>query len=144
MVVCRNVGMYLQANLVWSYRTLGEYSTEQFRHPLSPQNIRFISLGIFCMTTSRSGTLYSSWESSVGQRPDSLYLHTGWSASGLSCVPGDALLTHASSPPFLSTHLRSNKKKFVNYKQRALPNTDIPVPLSRLYLCTPLHTYEHY
>ena len=37
---------------------------------------------------------------------------------------------------FLSTHyLRSSNKKFVNYKQRALPGTDIPVPLASFYVC---------
>ena len=40
MVVCRNVGIYLQANLVWLFITLMEYSMEQFRHPLGPQNTR--------------------------------------------------------------------------------------------------------
>ena len=64
-----------------------------------------------------------------------IYLRTGWfwSTSGLSCVPDDALLTHSSYPPFLSTQSRSNihyHKNFVSYKQRALPSTDIPVPLT--------------
>ena len=57
--------------------------------------------------------------------------------SGLSCIPDDALLTHSSSSPFLSTHLRSNNKKFVNDKQHALPSTDIPVPLTSLYIGAP-------
>ena len=38
-VVCRNVGIYLQANLVRLHITLREYSMEQYRHPLCPQNI---------------------------------------------------------------------------------------------------------
>ena len=41
MAVCRNVGIYLLANLVWLYITLREYSTEQFRLPRCPQNILY-------------------------------------------------------------------------------------------------------
>ena len=40
VLVCRNIGIYLQTNLVWLYITPREYSTEQFRHPLCQQNIR--------------------------------------------------------------------------------------------------------
>ena len=44
-------------------------------------------------------------------------------------------LAHSSSlSP--STHLWSNNKQFVKYKQRALPSIDIPVPLTGLYPCT--------
>ena len=141
MVVCRNVGIYLQANLVWLYITLRDYSTEQFRDPLCLQNFRpyksgnllyddvpvgniLLQLGILCGTTSR--------------QPVSAYrlvLVNVWAELCPRRCPPYSL----EFSPFLSTHLRSNTKKFVNYKQRALPRTDVPVPLTSLYPCTALH-----
>ena len=58
--------------------------------------------------------------------------------SGLSCVPDEAHLVHSTSlSP--STHLWSDKKKIVNYKQRALSSIDIPMPLTNSYILHPLH-----
>ena len=52
--------------------------------------------------------------------------------SGLICVPGEAPYCSLEFSPCLSTHLSNNNKKFVDYNQRALPSTDIPVPLTQL------------
>ena len=38
--------------------------------------------------------------------------------------------------PSFSTHLRSNSKKAVDYKQRALSGLDTPVSLTSLYICS--------
>ena len=46
---------------------------------------------------------------------------------GRVVVPGEAHYRSLEFSPFLSTRSRSNNKNFVNYKQRALPSTDIPV-----------------
>ena len=88
-------------------------------------------------------TYVALWESSVWEYS---YLHTRLVLVDLwaeSCS-GEAHYRSLEFSPFLSTHLGSNNKKFVNYKQRALPSTDIPVPLTSLDGCLPLHIHVYH
>ena len=87
-------------------------------------------------------TYVALWESSVWEYS---YLHTRLALVGIwaELCSGEAHYRSLKFSPSLSTHLRSNNKMFVNYKQRALPSTDIPAPLTSLLCrCPPLHIWQ--
>ena len=87
-------------------------------------------------------TYVALWEPSVVWEYS--YLHTGLVLAEIwaELCSSEAHYRSLEFSHSLSTHLRSNEsKKFADYKQRALPSTSIPVPLTTAYIREPLFTF---
>ena len=130
IVICTSssLGIFSGASsdIPFAGRTLC-YNSGNLLYDSAPLGDILLYLGIFCRTTSRySASAYR------------LVLVNVWAELCPRRCPPYSL----EFSPFLSTHLRSINKKLVNCKQRALPITDIPVPLTSLCLCTPLHIWR--